>query len=254
MRTKTLALSSLVGLLGSVAALAQSTNVYSINSVGYINTTFPANSYSILTCPLICGVDANGITNSLNVVLPNTNAQYKKAQVYAFAGGTFTITEVGVGTGIAPSGWASGGSDVSLTPGVACFFYNSTTAAMSATFVGTVPQTNNYIMTNPLAPGMNLVGSIIPATGDVSTNVIMQLTNIFKKDYVYTYDPTNGGFSPLENVAGAALAAPGAYVNSANNAGWAVQDPIIDQVSYGFYYWNNQAFTNNWVENFTINP
>ncbi len=59
MRTKTLALSAILGALGTAAALAQSTNVYSINSVGYINTTFPASSYTILTCPLICGTDPN---------------------------------------------------------------------------------------------------------------------------------------------------------------------------------------------------
>jgi hypothetical protein len=254
MRTKTLALSSLVGMLGTVAALAQSTNVYSINSVGYINTTFPAGSYTILTCPLICGVDANGVTNSLNVLLSDTNGQYKHSTVYAFAGGTYTVTENGVGLGADPSGWSSGGSDISLMPGVACFFYNSTTAAMSATFVGTVPQTNNYNMTNALIPGYNLVGSIIPGSGSISTNPVMALTNIFKHDFVFTFDPTNGGYSGQDNVVGAGAAAAGSYINPVNNTGWVNGDPILDQVSYGFFYWNNQAAVNNWVENFTINP
>ncbi len=125
---------------------------------------------------------------------------------------------------------------------------------MSATFVGTVPQSNNYVMTNSITPGLNLIGSIIPATGDISTNVVMQLTNIYKKDYVYTFDPTNGGYSQKESIVASGSAAPGAYVNSTTGAGWGIQDPIIDQVSYGFFYWNNQTFTNTWVENFTINP
>ena len=39
MRTKTMLLSALLGGLGSVSLMAQSTNVYSLNAVGYINIT-----------------------------------------------------------------------------------------------------------------------------------------------------------------------------------------------------------------------
>jgi hypothetical protein len=240
MRTKTMALSALLGLIGGAAAIAQ--NVYSVNAVGYINLTFPASSYTILTCPLICSPD-----NTLNTIMNNTNGAYKKAKVYAFAGGVFTITESGVATTVNPTGWNGGGADVALNPGQAAFFYNSTTAAMSATFVGTVPQNGTYNMTNALNPGFNLVGSIVPASGDLSTNPITQLTNIFKKDYVYTYDPTNGGYSPKD-----AVVAPG--IGTGYNNQWGNGDPIIDVVGYGFWYWNNQSTNNPWVENFTINP
>jgi hypothetical protein len=51
MRTKTLALSAVLGMLGSASLVAQN-NVYSINAVGYINVTMPPG-YSIVTCPLI---------------------------------------------------------------------------------------------------------------------------------------------------------------------------------------------------------
>jgi hypothetical protein len=241
MRTKTLALSALLGMIGAASALAQ-TNVYSVNAVGYINMTFPANSYSIVTCPLVCSPD-----NTLNTVLNDTNGQYKKAKVYAFAGGAYTSTETGVGTGANASGWSGGGADITLNPGVAAFFYNSTAAAMTATFVGTVPQNGAYNMTNSLIPGWNLVGSIVPAAGDLSTNPITSLTNINNKDFVYTYDPTNGGYSGRDTVVGS-LAGHG-YNNR-----WSGGDPIIDQVGYGFFYWNNQSTNNPWVENFSINP
>jgi hypothetical protein len=247
MRTKTLALSALLGMLSSASLMAQSTNVYSLNAVGYINTTFPAQSYTILTCPLIAGVDANGVTNSLNVVLNNTNnngAAYKHATVFQMAGGIYTVTEAGVGTAANASGWAGGGSDVTLNPGQAVFFYNSTTAAMSATFVGTVPQGS---LTNTLTPGYNLVGSIVPTSGDLSSNSIMAATFMVKHDFVFTYDPTNGGYGPKD-----AIVAPG--VGSGYNNEWTAGDPIIDQVSYGFFYWNNQATNETWVENFSVNP
>jgi hypothetical protein len=238
MRTKILALSAVLGALSSVSVMAQ-TNVYSQNAVGYINVTFPANSYTVLTCPLICSPD-----NTLNTVLPNTNGQYKKAKVYAFSGGNYTVTEIGSATSVAPTGWSGGGSDITLTPGSAVFFYNSTAAAMSATMVGTVPQGS---LTNTLIPGYNLVGSIVPASGDLCSNSITVLTNIFKKDFVYTYDPTNGGYSGKDIVS-----APGN--GSGYNGQWNGGDPVIDQVGYGFFYYNNQGTNNPWVENFSINP
>jgi hypothetical protein len=249
MRTKTLALSALLGLLGSASVMAQ--NVYSINTVGYINVTFPAGTYTILTCPLIAGVDANGVTNSLNVVLPNTNGQYKHAQVYQFTGGSYSAIEGGVGVGADPSGWSGGGSDVTLLPGQAVFFYNSTINPMSATFVGTVPQSNNYNLTNALIPGYNLVGSIIPATGDLSTNPILLLTNIYKKDFVDLYDQS-AGYSQY------GIVGPGNGSGYSSATGqWSVADPIITNAAFGFFYYNNNtggSGTNYWVENFTINP
>jgi hypothetical protein len=117
---------------------------------------------------------------------------------------------------------------------------------MTATFVGTVPQNGAYNMTNALIPGWNLVGSIVPASGDLSTNPITALTNIFKKDFVYTYDSV-AGYSGKDSVL-----APG--LGTGYNNQWAGGDPIINQVGYGFFYWNNQSTNNPWVENFSINP
>jgi hypothetical protein len=118
---------------------------------------------------------------------------------------------------------------------------------MSATFVGTIPQTNNYNMTNTLGLGYNLVGSIIPASGDLSTNPVSALTNITKKDFVYTYDPAVvGGYSAKDSVS--------AGSGSGYNNDWSAGDPVIDQVGYGFFYWNNQKTNEYWVENFSVNP
>jgi hypothetical protein len=237
MRTKTLALSALLGMLGTAALVAQ-TNVYSLNAVGYVNVTFPAGTYTILTCPLICSPD-----NTLNSVLPDTNAQYKKALVYQYSGGAYTVTENGVGTGADPSGWGGGGADVTLNPGQAVFFYNPTAADMQATFVGQVPQGS---LTNALIPGYNLVGSIVPTSGDLPTNSITQLTNYTKHDFVYTYDPV-AGYSGQDSVV-----APGN--GSGYNNQWTGGDPVTTNVTQGFWYFNNSAATNNWVETFSVNP
>jgi len=236
MRTKTLLLSALLGALGSVSVHAQ--NVYSLNAVGYINVTFPPASYTILTVPLVGSPD-----NTLNTLLPNTNGQYRHAQVFAFANGAFTITETGVAVAANPTGWAGGGADISLTPGTAAWFYNPEATNMTATFVGTVltgPQTNTLI------PGFNLVGSIVPASGDLATNSIMSLTNTTRHDYVYTYDPI-AGYGPQDNVAAPGNGQAGSYLNE-----WTAGDPIISNVYDGFFYFNFASTNNYWVENYSV--
>jgi len=143
---------------------------------------------------------------------------------------------------------------VTLNPGQAVFFYNSSAAAMNVTFVGQVPQTSTGTvtpnlangLTNILTPGFNLVGSIVPASGDLSTG-LAGLTNINNKDYVYTYDPTNGGYSAKDNVVSSAIG------HGYNNR-WSAGDPIIDQVGYGFFYYNNQTTNNPWIQSFSVNP
>jgi hypothetical protein len=236
MRTKTMLLSALLGALGSVSVHAQ--NVYSLNAVGYINVTFPPGTYTILTVPLVASPD-----NTLNTLLPDTNGQYKHAQVYAFANGAFTITETGVTTNANATGWAGGGADISINPGEAVWFYNPETTPMTATFVGTVltgPQTNT------LFSGFNLVGSMVPASGDLATNSIMSLTNTTRHDYVYTYDPTTG-YSAQDNVALPGNGQAGSYLNE-----WTAGDPIISNVYDGFFYFNFAATNNYWVENYSV--
>jgi hypothetical protein len=236
MRTKTLLLSALLGALGSVSVHAQ--NVYSLNAVGYINVTFAPGTYTILTVPLQASPD-----NTLNTLLPNTSGAYKKAQVFQFVDGSFTITEFGVSTNANASGWATGGADVTINPGQAVWFYNPTAAAMSATFVGTVltgPQTNS------LVPGFNLVGSMVPASGDLATNSIMAFTNTTKHDYVYTYDPV-AGYGPQDSVVAPGNGQAGSYLQE-----WTQGDPIIANVYDGFWYFNFATTNNNWVENYSV--
>jgi hypothetical protein len=234
MRTKTLLLSALLGAIGSISVHAQS--VYSLNAVGYINVTFAAGTYTILTCPLQASPD-----NTLNTLLPNTNGQYKKAQVYQYTGGSYTVTEFGVSTNANATGWATGGADVTINPGQAVFFYNPTASAMTATFVGTVL---TGPVTNALIPGYNLVGSMVPASGDLATNSIMSLTNYTKHDFVYTYDPASG-YSGQDSVV-----APG--IGTGYNNEWTLGDPIVSNVYDGFWYFNNASTNNNWVENYSV--
>src|SRR5262245_48462452 len=65
MRTKTLLLTAAALTAGVLSSFAQSSNVYSVNVVRYINITVPAGGYSFV---------ANQLTNAgnnINVVLTN---------------------------------------------------------------------------------------------------------------------------------------------------------------------------------------
>jgi hypothetical protein len=233
MRTKTLLLSALLGTLGSVSVHAQS--VYSLNAVGYINVTFPPNTYTILTCPLVGSPD-----NTLNSILSNTNGQYIHAQVIPFANGAFGSTEVGVKTAVNATGW-SGGGVTTLSPGQAAWFYNPNSTNMTATFVGTVV---SGPATNVLIPGYNMVGSIVPASGDIVTNSITGLTNVSLHDFVFQYDPI-AGYGPKDAVVKSGL-------GTGYNNEWTSGDPVVPNVYDGFWYWNNALTNNNWVENYSV--
>jgi hypothetical protein len=242
MRTKTLALSAVLGALGTASLVAQ-TNVYSLNAVGYINVTMPPG-FSIITCPLICGTDPTATgsqnpTNTLNVVLNNASGQYSGASVYPFINGHgySPIVETGNPFG---SGWTGGGADVNILPGQAVFFYNPNGhggANMTATFVGTVPQ---GVLTNTLVAGYNLVGSIVPTSGDLVSNPITAFSVAQSGDYVYFYDSAHQTFA--------------ASVPTYEFGAWS-SDPTTTNVAEGFFYYNaNAAGTENWVETFSINP
>jgi hypothetical protein len=284
MRTKTLALSAVLGMLGSTSLLAQ-VNVYSLNSVGYINVSMP-QGFSIITCPLICGTEvatsANlpygvsagaTLTNDLNTVLNNNSAPYPYADaiVFQYTGGVgYTSTDGGNSGGSYGVGWGNGGQDVTLAPGQAIFFYNPNNTAMTATFVGTVPQGT---LVNALAPGYNLVGSIVPTSGDLVANSITAFNPTASagaypgyNDFVYFYNPTGNAY-------GSGFDNQDIYNPPSYGGGWAesagsnpsaytvvggFDDPTTTSVSQGFFYFNasinTTPVTENWTETFSINP
>jgi hypothetical protein len=270
MRTKTLALSTVLGALGGASSLVAQTNVYSLNAVGYINVTMPPG-YSIVTCPLICSPD-----NTLNTLFPNGNGvntppsgiPYAFCQVLQFSGGSFTAIDSGNGV-YSYGGWANGGADVTLNPGQAVFFQNPNSTNVTATFVGTVPQGS---LTNALIPGYNLVGSMVPIAGDLSTNTYLNLNNVTNQysaagalsgsvspgygDYILFFNGATQSFASSIPTEG------GQYSPGWSGGAGVTGGPVTTNVAEGFYYYNSSvgappnftAVTENWVENFTINP
>jgi hypothetical protein len=224
MRTKTMLLSALLGTLGSVSLMAQSTNVYSLNAVGYINITAEPG-FNIISCPLIASPD-----NTINTLLTNSTGQYKKWQFYAWNPTTGAYTEDIGG----PAAWGSGGAET-LNPGQAGWLYNPSNTPVTITFVGTVPSGTNAVTLLPAS--FNLVSSILPTSGDIVTNGLMNFTNGVKKDQVYMWNTSDAAYT--ETIAGP--------------TGWPGGDPIQTNVGGGFWYYNAQATNNYWTESFSVN-
>jgi hypothetical protein len=250
MRTKTLALSAVLGMLGSASLLAQN-NVYSINAVGYINVTLPPG-YSIITCPLICGTDPAHptLTNDVNVLFPNASA-YSYATIQAFNnGGTFGNDDVSQF-----GSWQNGGDTFTLLPGAAAFFLNPSANNMTATFVGTVPQGS---LTNTLYAGYNLVGSMVPTSGDLTQNTIMNggsatgfgPTGPGQYDSILFYDSASNGHGGQIGYAGTGDSVEFSFGSWSGGTGLNGA-PAFTGVTTGFFYFNaNSKY--NWVESFTI--
>jgi hypothetical protein len=224
MRTKTMLLSALLGTLGSVSLMAQSTNVYSLNVVGYVQVVLPAG-YTIVSCPLISSPD-----NTLATLFNNSTGTYKGWKFYFFTGGQgYTQIDVGEKTG-----YQDGGTNT-INPGQAIFVQNTGTTTVTNIFVGTVPTGS---LTNTLSVGYNLVSSILPSSGDIATNSLTLLTNGHSGDTVYVYS-TNGYSSP-----------GGIYKFGAKGV-WQT-DPVVPSVGEGFFYENVSTAAESWVENYSV--
>jgi len=165
MRTKTLVVTALCGLVSSAAVMAQS--VYSLNAVGYVNTVIPTG-FSIIANPL------NAATNTLSSLLagaPEGTMVYKYSGAN-FDSATFSQNDAGVLT------WDN---DLTLVPGEGAWI-NNPSAPFTNTFVGEVVTGTNTIA---VPVGYSLKGSIVPQAGVLNTDLGYPAQ---EGDAIYLYD------------------------------------------------------------------
>jgi hypothetical protein len=164
MRTKTVLLSAACGLIGSLAANAQS--VYSVNAVGYVNVSIPANAYVMLANPL------NTTNNTIGTLV---SAPPDFTSIYKFNGTSYDIaTYIG--------GWDL--PDMTLAPGEGVFI-NSPEAFVN-TFVGEVMQGDLSVK---VGIGYTMIGSQVPQTGTATDLGLTPVLNDF--DAVYIFNGTS---------------------------------------------------------------
>jgi hypothetical protein len=171
MRTKALlCLAALAA--GVVTASAQ---VYSLNVVGYINVTVPANGFAMIANQLDSG---NNTLGSLIPIAPDG------AQFFKYNGSYTASTYDGLG-----QVWDNPG--ITLNPGEGGFFHNNTASALTLTFVGQVMQGT---LNNPLPAGYAIRSSIVPQQGTLQ-DLGIPITGAGTPsdgDQVFVY---NGGYS-----------------------------------------------------------
>ena len=140
---------------------------------------------------------------------------------------------------------------ITVNPGSAVWFDNTTANAKTLTFVGQVPQGS---LTNTIVPGYNLISSAVPTSGNLCSNTITALTGYTVNDKVSMYDPSakfaHSGIGGIYSTAPSSGKSHGTGYN--NN--WGPTDPMTYAPSQGFYYFNSTAGNYVWVENFSVNP
>jgi hypothetical protein len=207
MRTQLILTTAVLGVAGSLGASAQ---VYSVNAVGYINVSVPAGKLALVANQLNAG------GNKISEVL----APSGDVTVYTYGSGAFSINAYSLGE------WANPNQVVG--PGTAFFIQNDTAAAMTLTFVGEVPQGN---LTTPLVANLNLVGSQVPQSGKLVTDLGFPIAD---DETVYRWDVANQTYT----------------LNAYSLGEWGAGEPVI-AVAEGF--WVQKTAAANWTRTFSVN-
>jgi hypothetical protein len=180
MRTKTLLLSAAVGAAGLLAVNAQ---VYSVNSVGYINLTIPVG-FSMI---------ANQLNSGNNTVGSLFPAVADGTTLYKFNG-------VGYDINFYDEGW--GNPAMTLNPGEGAFI-RVVGSPLSVTFVGEVPQGSASNQTIPA--GFSIRSSTVPQAASldamsfpaVDGDTVYRFNNATSSYITSVYDEGWGGGAPV---------------------------------------------------------
>lgn len=181
MRTKTLLLTAALSAAGIATSMAQ---VFSVNAVGYVNKTIPANTaggpgkLALISNPLDAGQGNNTIANLFKGAPDGT-------QVYKYTGSGFvTATYDSLEGGFLPPDAAN----TTVVPGEGVFVRNTSTSDLTFTFVGEVPQ---GALSNPYPAGLSIRSSMVPQEGTAA-----ELGFVGKNgDQIFQFNPATQGYS-----------------------------------------------------------
>lgn len=212
MRTSTL-LTAVLSVAGAATTFAQ---VYSVNTVGYVNSTFQPK-FNLVANPLNnTAANGNTVGNLFGSSLPDGSAVYK------FAGGKYEAANFYTDL----FGWDN--SAQTLAPGEGAFVFVAGNAAKTITFVGEVPQ--GHLVVN-LSKGLNLVSSVVPQAGKLQTDL--------------GYTPADGDLI-YKHTRGGGYQSTVGYTDL---FGWDPADPTID---VGEAFWVSRATAGSWTRDFTV--
>ena len=241
MRTKVLLCAAALA-----ASLASSmAQVYSLNVVGYVNVTLPANAFSLVANPFDAttgganpGMD--NLTNLFANATPNSTVQTFDPTAASGAGDwRDPLTFYGGTTGWFPN-------SMNVLPGQAVLYFNNG-PALSVTFVGQVVQ-GPYTVATMTSGSFNTIGLPSPVGGDLTSSSSL-ITNAFAAvNLVAAVNDTVQKFDP------AAAAGAGDWTDPetwyGGTTGW-FPGTMRASPADGFLYFRNGA-NYTWVSNFTV--
>jgi hypothetical protein len=215
MRTKTALLIAVATAAGIATSVAQ---VFSVNAVGYVNKTIPANGFALISNPLNA---SNNTLAQLFQGVPNDT------QVFFYT--------PGVGFSLAvfqelfeawePAALASR----EILPGEGVFVRNPTAQDLTITFVGEVPQGN---LTRALPAGLQVVSSRVPQAGTATELGLVSAEG----DQIFQWD------------AAAQTYRFSGYVELLG--GW---DPPLQPLQVGDAFFLSKAAAGSWPREFNVN-
>jgi hypothetical protein len=224
MRTKTLLLTAALGVIGAASSMAQ---VYSVNSVGYINLTL-APGFNLVANQL----NATG-NNRLDTVLP---AAPLETQVLKFSNNNYSAD---ISDGSAWLDNATGNpSTTTINPGDGFFYFNPGASAVTATLVGEVPQGDVGFS---MAPGFSLVSSKVPQ--DISLTAANGFPQVLEAQYL-TFNSATQNYNT-------ALINDGTQWLNNDTGDPADARPTVGQ---GFFIFNPGTTAMTWARTFSVNP
>jgi len=166
-------------MIGAASLVTSMAQVYSVNIVGYVNTTIPSG-WSIICNPL----NASG-GNTVGNVIPNP-PQPITIYKYVNATGAYQTAVWDAEYSV----WSY--PAMIIDPGMGLFVKNFGDT-FNWTFVGEVPTGTS--LTVPIGHGFNLVSSIVPKTGKLQTELgYAPSVGEGLSDNVYKYINATGGY------------------------------------------------------------
>jgi hypothetical protein len=232
MRTKALLVTAASALIGA-SAMAQ---VVSVNVVGFINLSIPANGYALVANQLNAGVNNS---NNLSAVVPTyvQDGKFVKWDV-ATQGYKTYVYDSG-------AGWLDGdtleAADPAFKPGEGAFLFNPG-AATTVTLVGEVPQGNFSV---PLAG--NGYYSMVSSVPPLAANAVQMAVPTAQDMKLIKWVATGAGAQSYKT-----------WVYD-TGAGWLDGDtlePSIPDLAVGdgFFIMNTSPTALNWAQSFTVAP
>jgi hypothetical protein len=225
MRTKTLLLTAALSAAGIATSMAQ---VYSVNAVGYVNTTL-LPGFNLISNPLD-NKTGNTIQNLFgtgwNGAIPGgTIVYYFNSTTDSFVIASY---EELFGTFDPPTA-----ANQVVPPGEGVFILVGGNANQTVTFVGEVPQ--GTASNTQIPPGFSIKGLTVPAAGAINTMNFPAADG----DIIYEWNPQTDQYtiSTFQQLFG----------------GW---DPQVPNIDVGEAFWvsktGNAAVA--WDRNFSVNP